>query len=175
LAGPLWRISPRQLLTLPTPGLPTWSRHPAWISVSLRRSKGLVHGSAASFSCLEGDLRITLGCTLTSSRDPHRLQIQGAGTHYPNRAGWSDIAGASRNVVARMLDQQEQDSNLGGWRKERFITQVCQNPGSFQIWHQPCSSRLWGFYASECGSKQVGRTKTDVAVSLSLGGYNISY
>jgi hypothetical protein len=35
--------------------------------------------------------------------------------------------------------------------------------------------RAVGFYASECGSKQVGRKKADMAVSLSLGGYNISY
>jgi hypothetical protein len=32
-----------------------------------------------------------------------------------------------------------------------------------------------GFFASECGSKQAGRTKADVAVSLSLGGCNISH
>jgi hypothetical protein len=36
----------------------------------------------------------------------------------------------------------------------------------------PRSSRLGGFYASECRSKQAGRTKADVAVSLSMGGYN---
>jgi hypothetical protein len=34
---------------------------------------------------------------------------------------------------------------------------------------------LQGFYASELGSKQVGRTKADMAVRLSLGGYNLSY
>jgi hypothetical protein len=39
----------------------------------------------------------------------------------------------------------------------------------------PHSSRLWGFYASECGNKQAGRTKANVAVSFSLGGYNISH
>jgi hypothetical protein len=32
-----------------------------------------------------------------------------------------------------------------------------------------------GFYASECGSKQVGRTKANVAVSFLLGGYNLSH
>jgi hypothetical protein len=41
-------------------------------------------------------------------------------------------------------------------------------------WHRPHSSRLWGFYASECRSKQAGRTKADLAVSLLLGGCNVS-
>jgi hypothetical protein len=63
----------------------------------------------------------------------------------------------------------------GGWRKGRFITPVGHHPGSLQKWHQPCSSRLRGFYASECRSKQAGRTTINVAVSLSLGGYSISY
>jgi hypothetical protein len=31
------------------------------------------------------------------------------------------------NVSGRMLDQREQDSNSGGWRKERFITLVGQH------------------------------------------------
>jgi hypothetical protein len=69
----------------------------------------------------------------------------------------------------------EQDSNLCGWRKGRFITLAGQHPGSLQKWHRPHSSRLWGFYASECRSKQAGRTKANVAISLLLGGYNLSY
>jgi hypothetical protein len=77
--------------------------------------------------------------------------------------------------VGRMSDQREQNSSPGGWRKGRFITLGCQNPGSFQTWHQLRSSRLQGFYASECGSKQAGRTKADVAVSLSLGHYSIPH
>jgi hypothetical protein len=67
------------------------------------------------------------------------------------------------------------ENKTGGWRKGRFITLAGQNPGSLQKWHQPLSSRLWCFYASECGSKQEGRTKADVGVSFSLGGYNVSY
>jgi hypothetical protein len=78
-------------------------------------------------------------------------------------------------VVGRVLDQQEQDSNPGGWRKGRFITLVGQHPGSLQKWHRPLSSRLQEFYALECRSKQAGRTKANVAVSLLLRGYNISY
>jgi hypothetical protein len=47
----------------------------------------------------------------------------------------------------------------------------------------PRSSGLVGFYASECGSKQAGRTKADMAVSFSLGvqhlilaqGYNLPH
>jgi hypothetical protein len=42
-----------------------------------------------------------------------------------------------------------------------------QHPGSLPKW-------LWDFYASECKGKQAGRTKADMAVSLLLGGYNIS-
>jgi hypothetical protein len=68
-----------------------------------------------------------------------------------------------------MLVQQEQDSNPGGWRKEKFIMLVGQHQESPK-WHQ-----LRDFYSSECGSKQLERTKADMAVSLSLGGYNISY
>jgi hypothetical protein len=82
---------------------------------------------------------------------------------------------ASPNVAGRMSDHREQDSNPGGWRKGRFIMLVGQHPGSLQKWHQPCSSMLRGFYASEYGSKQAGTTKADVAFSLSLGGYNLSY
>jgi hypothetical protein len=78
-------------------------------------------------------------------------------------------------VAGRMSDQREQDSNPGGWRKGRFIMLAGQHPVSLQKWHQPCSPQLWGFYAAECRNKQVGRTKADVAVSLSLGGYNISH
>jgi hypothetical protein len=70
--------------------------------------------------------------------------------------------------------QREQDSSPGGWRKGRFIMLAGQYPGSPEM-ALACSSRLWDFYASEFGSKQVGRTKADVAVSFSLGGYNVSH
>jgi hypothetical protein len=36
----------------------------------------------------------------------------------------------------------------------------------------PAAQGCGGSYASEYGSKQAGRTKADVAVSLLLGGYN---
>jgi hypothetical protein len=62
------------------------------------------------------------------------------------------------------------------WLEERKIYYTSRPaPGSLQKWHQPLTSGPWGFYASGCRSKQAGRTKADVAVSLSLGGYNISY
>jgi hypothetical protein len=32
-----------------------------------------------------------------------------------------------------------------------------------------------GFYGPECGSKKAGRRKANVAVSLLLGSYNLSY
>jgi hypothetical protein len=61
------------------------------------------------------------------------------------------------------------------WLEERKIY-YSSEPAS---WISPkmalaLSSGLRGFYASDCGSKQAGRTKADVAVILSLGGYNIS-
>jgi hypothetical protein len=74
-----------------------------------------------------------------------------------------------------MSDQQEEDSNPGGWRKGSFIMLVGQLPGTLQKWHQPHSSGLQGFYASECRSKQAGKTKADIAVNLSLVSYNILY
>jgi hypothetical protein len=62
------------------------------------------------------------------------------------------------------------------WLEERKIYYTSRPaPGYLQKWHQPHSSRLWGFYASECRSKQAGRTIANTAVSLSLGGYNIAY
>jgi hypothetical protein len=62
------------------------------------------------------------------------------------------------------------------WLEERKIYYTSGSaPGSLQKWHWPCSSWLRGFYVSECGSKQAGRTKADVAVSLLLRGYNLSY
>jgi hypothetical protein len=110
------------------------------------------------------------GCVLPDSRDPCRLQSQGVGTRYSMGLGSLISLGSPE-----MSDHREQDSNPGGRRKGRFITLAGQHPGSFQKWHWPCSSGLRGFYASECRSKQVGRTKVDMAVSLSLGGYNIAY
>jgi hypothetical protein len=67
-----------------------------------------------------------------------------------------------KTVTERISDQQEQDSNPGGWRKGRFIMLVGQHPGTLQKWNLPHSSRLQGFYASECRSKQVRRTKANV-------------
>jgi hypothetical protein len=67
------------------------------------------------------------------------------------------------------------DSNPGGWRKGRFITLVGQHLDLSKNGNGPAAEGCRVFYASECRSKQVGRTKADVAVSLLLGGYNISY
>jgi hypothetical protein len=73
--------TPAPIMT--TPGVPT--RHMLQVSVSLHQSEGLVLGSSASFSRLEGDPRITShwGCTLPGSRNLCRLQGQGAGTCCP--------------------------------------------------------------------------------------------
>jgi hypothetical protein len=79
-AGPLWRISPCQLLTLTTPGLPAWSGHPARISISLHQSEGPVLGSTASFSRLKGDPRITSG--VHTSWFQGLLQAAEPGTSY---------------------------------------------------------------------------------------------
>jgi hypothetical protein len=85
--SPLRRVSPCWLLTLTTPGLPTWSRHLAQISVSLHQSKGPVHVSTASFSHLEGDPIITLGVHISWFQGSCRLQSQGVGTCYPTGLG----------------------------------------------------------------------------------------
>jgi hypothetical protein len=74
-----------------------------------------------------------------------------------------------------MLGQQEQDSNPDGWRKGRFITLADQHLDLSKNGTSPAAQGCGVFNASECRSKQAGRTKADVAVSLSLGGYNISY
>jgi hypothetical protein len=127
LASPLWRISPRRLLTLTTQGLPTWSGHLAWISVSLHQSEGPVHSSAASFSHLEREPRITSGVHASWFQGPPQAAEPGSGDLLPNRARQYDLT-----VVGRMSDQQEKDSNPGGWRKGIFITLVGQHPGSLQ-------------------------------------------
>jgi hypothetical protein len=75
----------------------------------------------------------------------------------------------------RMSGQQEQDSNPGGWKKGRFITLVDQYTGSLQKWHRPHSSGLRGFLCLRMWKQASRKAKADVAVSLSLGGYNISH
>jgi hypothetical protein len=126
-ASPLWRISLRWPLTLTILGLPTWSRHPARISVSLHQSEGPVCSSAASFSGLEGDPGIISGVHTSWFQGPPQAAEPGSGDPLPNRARWSDLTVASTNVTGRMLDQREQDSNTGGWRKGRFITLAGQH------------------------------------------------
>jgi hypothetical protein len=67
------------------------------------------------------------------------------------------------------------------WLEERKIYYTSgPASGSLQKWHRPHSSRLQGFYASDCRSKQVGRTKANVAVRrlqlITLAqGYNLSH
>jgi hypothetical protein len=135
LANPLQKISPCWLLTLTTLGLPTWSGCLAQISVSLHQSEGLVHCSAASFNHLEGDPRITSGVYTSWFQGSPQAAEPGSRDPLPNGARWPDLTGASRNVVERMSDEQEQDSNPGGWRKGRFIMLVGQHSGSHQKWH----------------------------------------
>jgi hypothetical protein len=86
-AGPLQRISSRQLLTLTTLGLPTWSGHLAWISVSLQQSEGPVHGSTASFRHLEGDPRITLEVHTSWFQGPPQAAEARSGDSLPSGAG----------------------------------------------------------------------------------------
>jgi hypothetical protein len=90
------------------------------ISISLYQSEGLVLGSAASFSHLEGYSRITSGVRTSRFQGPPQAAEPRSRDSLPNRARWSDLSGASRNVVGRTLDQQEQDSNPGGWRKRNI-------------------------------------------------------
>jgi hypothetical protein len=104
-ASPLWGISPYWLLPLTTPGLPTWSGHSAQISISLHQSKGLVYGSVASFSCLEGDLGITLGVCTSQFQGPLQAAEPRNRDPLPNGAQQSDLIGASRNVAGRISDQ----------------------------------------------------------------------
>jgi hypothetical protein len=78
-------------------------------------------------------------------------------------------------VMGRMLDQWGQDSNPGGLKKGRFITLAGQHLDLSKNGTSPAAQGCGVFNASECGTKQVGRTKADMAVSLSLGGYNISH
>jgi hypothetical protein len=175
LASPLQRISPHQLLTLTVPRLPTWSRCPARISVSLHQSEGLVRGSAASFSHMEGDPPEShWGCALPGSRNPHRLHSQGGGTHYPMRLSGLSLLGLPKCCGKNVRPARTRLKPR--WLEERKIYYTSgPAPGSLQKWHWRGNSGLWGFYFSECRSKQVGRTKADVAVSLSLGGYNVSH
>jgi hypothetical protein len=133
-AGPLQRISPHQCLTLTTLGLPTWSRHPDWISVSLHQSEGLVCDSTASFSHPEGDPWITSGVRTPGSRDPTpgRLQSWGVRTHYPTGLSGLISLGPSENVAGTITDEQEWDSNPADWKKGRFIYASGSAPGSLQ-------------------------------------------
>jgi hypothetical protein len=103
-AGPLQRTSPHWLLTLTTPGLPAWSGHLAQISISLHQSKGPVLSSTASSVIWKENPESHQGCSLPGSRDPHRLQSQGAGTRYPTELGNLISLGPPENVE-RMMGQ----------------------------------------------------------------------
>jgi hypothetical protein len=78
-----------QLLTLTTPGLPTWARCPAQISISLYQSKGLVCSSAAFFSHLEEDPKITSGLHTSWFQGPPQAAEPGSGD--PLRMGLSSL------------------------------------------------------------------------------------
>jgi hypothetical protein len=85
---PSW--SPAQIQSMPAP----YTDYPrAWISVSLHQSKGLVRGSIASFSHLEGDPRITLKVHTSQFQEPPQAAGPGNGDPLPNRAQWSDLSG----------------------------------------------------------------------------------
>jgi hypothetical protein len=133
LVGPLWRMRPCWLLTLTTLGLLNWSENLAWIYISFHQSEGLVHGSTVSFSHLEGDPGIISRVCIYWFQGSPQAAEPGSGDLLPNGAQQSDPTGASRNVAGRMLDQREQNSNPGGWRKGRFIMLESQHLDLFKM------------------------------------------
>jgi hypothetical protein len=59
------------------------------------------------------------------------------------------------------MDQQEQDSNPGGWRKGRFIMQVGQDPGSLQNGTGPLAQGCGVFIPQNVeASKREGQKQT---------------
>jgi hypothetical protein len=106
LASPLQKISPQRLLTLTTPGLPTWYRHLAQISV-------------ASFSHLEGDPGITSGVCTSQFQGPLQAAEPGSRDLLPNRDQWSDLAGASKMLWEEC--QTSENETQTRWLEERKI------------------------------------------------------
>jgi hypothetical protein len=74
-------------------GAPTWSRRLVQGSVSFHQSEGLVLGSTASFSCLEGDPGITSRVRTSQFQQPLQATGSGSGDPLPNG---SDLVGASK-------------------------------------------------------------------------------
>jgi hypothetical protein len=60
-----------------------------------------------------------------------------------------------------MLDQREQDSNPGGWRKGRFIYASGPAPGSLQNGTGPLAQGSWLFILQNVeASKKKGQNQT---------------
>jgi hypothetical protein len=72
--------------TLTILGVPTWSRRLLQVSVSLHQFEGQVLHSTASFSCLEGDPRITSGVGTSWFQEPPQATGPGSGDPLPNGA-----------------------------------------------------------------------------------------
>jgi hypothetical protein len=107
-SGFSWSPAEDQSVPAPYTGYPGASYpvpHPAQISVSLHQSEGLIHGSAASFSCLEGDPEITSGVCTSQFQVPLQTGEPGSRDPLPSGARWSYLTGASTNVSGRMSDQ----------------------------------------------------------------------
>jgi hypothetical protein len=69
--------------------------------------------------------------------------------------------GPPENVAGRITDQQEQDSNLGGWRKRRFIHASWPAPGSLQNSTGPLAQGCWVFMPQNAeASKWEGQKQT---------------
>jgi hypothetical protein len=177
-------ISPHWLLKLTIWGCflsgPDVQHRPPFHSTSLRvRSSALQPPSIIWKETPESPC----GCALPSSRDrpsplppPSRLQSQGAMTHYPQGLHGLISLGPPRKCCRKNNGPVRRDSKPDAWRKGIFIYASGSAAGSLlKGQHWPFSSGLLGFYASECGSKQAGRTRADGAVSLLLGGYNVSH
>jgi hypothetical protein len=136
--------------------------------------KGLVCSPTASFSSLEGDFRITSGASTSQFQEPPQAAEPESGDHYPT--GLSSLISLGPPEMLQKNVRPVRTRLKPKWLEERKIYYMSRPaPGSLQKWHWPSSSGLQSFYASKCGSKQPARTKAYMAVSLSLGSYNISY
>jgi hypothetical protein len=118
-AGPLRSISPRWLLILNTPGLPTWSRCLVQVSVSLHQSDDPVLGSSAFFSRLEGDPRVTSGARTAWFQGPPQAAEPGSRDPLPNGAWRSDLTRASKMLrEACQTSENKTQTQVAGGKKD---------------------------------------------------------